>query len=191
MNDDFPILLFEKTVDWADWLELNGLQSKGFWMRIAKKNAKLKSITYDEALTVALCYGWIDGLKKTYDENSWIQRFTARGNKSTWSLINKEKALQLISDGRMTPNGLASIEIAKKNGNWDKAYPPQSKTQIPADLQAEFDKSPEAAEFFNKLNSTNKYAILHRLHVASNEKNRQIKLLQFVEMLENGKKIYD
>ena len=190
MDVDLPILLFENESEWREWLDLKGVQSKGIWMRIAKKKSDLQSITYNQALTVALCYGWIDGLKKAYDEKSWIQRFTLRGKNSVWSLINKEKALLLIDIGEMKPQGMVAIEAAKKNGKWDAAYAPQSSIVVPEDFAMLLNENIKAKAYFEQLNSTNRYAILIRLH-SSNTKNRADKMAKFIDMLNNGKKIYE
>jgi uncharacterized protein YdeI (YjbR/CyaY-like superfamily) len=160
-------------------------------MRIAKKNSGIISITYEQAVEVALCFGWIDGLKKKYDEKTWIQRFSPRKPASQWSKINKEKALKLIETGKMQPSGLAAIEISKNKGTWDNAYDSQKNKKVPDELQAELDKNPEVAEFFNSLNSVNKYAIIYRLQVSRNPEIRAKKLTQFVEMLKRKEKIHN
>ena len=113
---DLPIRLFKSPAAWEKWLEANHTKSKGVWMQIAKKDSGLSSATYQEALDVALCYGWIDGQKRPFDERTWLQRFTPRGPRSIWSKINTGKADALIKSGRMRPAGLAAIESAKDSG---------------------------------------------------------------------------
>lgn len=189
-KDGLPVVLFETIDTWAEWLGQNAGTS-GIWVRLAKKNSGLKSIDYFQALEVALCYGWIDGLKKTWDDVSWIQRFTPRKPASKWSKINKKKVLKLMEAGKMQPSGLAVIEISKKKGTWDNAYESQSNTKVPDDLQAELDKNPEAAEFFNSLKSVNRYAIIYRLQNARTPELRAKKLAEFVEMLNKKEKIYN
>jgi uncharacterized protein YdeI (YjbR/CyaY-like superfamily) len=189
-KDGLPVILFETEEIWAEWLCEN-LNCTGVWVRLAKKSSGVKSIDYFQALEVALCYGWIDGIKKTWDDVSWIQRFSPRKPASKWSKINKEKVLKLIEAGKMEPSGMAVIEISKKKGTWDTAYDSQKNTKIPDDLQAELDKNPEAAEFFNSLKSVNKYAIIYRLQVSRNPEIRIKKLAGFIEMLNLRKKIHD
>jgi uncharacterized protein YdeI (YjbR/CyaY-like superfamily) len=190
MKENLPVILFETEKNWIDWLEKNE-NEPGVWMRIAKKNSGIVSITYEQAVEVALCFGWIDGLKKKYDEKTWIQRFSPRKPTSQWSKINKEKALKLIETGKMQPSGLAAIEISKNKGTWDNAYDSQKNKKVPDELQAELDKNPEVAEFFNSLNSVNKYAIIYRLQVSRNPEIRAKKLTQFVEMLKRKEKIHN
>jgi uncharacterized protein YdeI (YjbR/CyaY-like superfamily) len=189
-KDGLPVILFETEEIWAEWLCEN-LNCTGVWVRLAKKSSGVKSIDYFQALEVALCYGWIDGIKKTWDDVSWVQRFSPRKPASKWSKINKEKVLKLIEAGKMEPSGMAVIEISKKKGTWDTAYDSQKNTKIPDDLQAELDKNPEAAEFFNSLKSVNKYAIIYRLQVSRNPEIRIKKLAGFIEMLNLRKKIHD
>jgi uncharacterized protein YdeI (YjbR/CyaY-like superfamily) len=190
MKDDLPVILFETEQALINWLEEN-YKSSGVWIRIAKKNSGISSITYEKAVEVALCFGWIDGLKKTFDEKTWIQRFSPRKPASKWSKINKEKALKLMEAGKMQPSGFAIIEISKKKGTWDTAYDSQKNTKVPDDLQAELDKNTEVAEFFNSLNSVNKYAIIYRLQVSRNPEIRTKKLDQFIEMLKRKERIHN
>jgi uncharacterized protein YdeI (YjbR/CyaY-like superfamily) len=133
---ELSIMLFELPKDWATWLDKYQATSPGLWLRLAKKAASIHSITYAEALDVALCYGWIDGHKKAYDADSWLQKFTPRRPKSIWSQINTAKAEQLIANGQMKPAGLKAIEQAKQDGRWAAAYASQSKIEMPEDLQA-------------------------------------------------------
>jgi uncharacterized protein YdeI (YjbR/CyaY-like superfamily) len=189
-NTDLPILPFERQKDWAAWLEKNHATSSGVWLKLAKKASGIKSVTYDEALEAALCYGWIDGQKKSHDETSWLQKFTPRGPKSIWSKINTEKAQRLIESGQIKPAGLKVVESAKQDGRWDAAYAPPSKAVVPDDLQAELDRNAKAKAFFATLDSLNRYAILHRIHTAKKTETRARRIEQFVRMLENGEKIY-
>jgi uncharacterized protein YdeI (YjbR/CyaY-like superfamily) len=148
-------------------------------------------MSYEQAVEVALCFGWIDGLKKTFDDKTWIQRFSPRKPTSQWSKINREKALRLIEDGKMHPSGMATIEIAKTRGSWDNAYDSQKTATIPDDLLAELDKNPLAAEFFKSMESVNRYAIIYRLQTARNPETRTKKLAQFIEMLNKKEKIHN
>jgi len=190
MKDDLPVILFETEQNLIDWLLQNN-KSTGVWIRIAKKNSGIKSITYEQAVEVALCFGWIDGLKKTFDDKTWIQRFSPRKPTSQWSKINRNKALNLIEDGKMKPEGMAIIEIAKTRGTWENAYDSQKTMTVPSDLQAELDKNPKAAEFFNSIESVNRYAIIYRLQVSRNPEIRAKKLAQFIEMLNRKEKIHN
>ncbi len=189
-SKDQPVMLFASQKDWAKWLDKNHAASSGIWMRLAKKTAELKSVNYAEALDVALCYGWIDGQKKSYDADSWLQKFTPRGAKSVWSKINRGKAEELIAAGKMTPAGLLAIEKAKQDGRWEAAYDSQSKAAVPEDFQSELEGNPKAKEFFVSLNSANRYAILFRIQTAKKAETRGKRIQQFIQMLEKGEKIH-
>src|SRR4051794_31542266 len=183
-------MLFEHQEAWAAWLELHYADSPGLWLRHAKKASGRASVTYDEALEVALCYGWIDGQKKSYDEASWLQKWTPRGAKSIWSKINREKALKLIESGQMKPAGVAAIERAKQDGRWDAAYDSHSTATVPSDLQAALNGNAEASAFFTTLNSTNRYAILFRIQTAKKPETRAKRIQEFIGMLERHEKLY-
>ena len=165
-------------------------KSPGVWLKLAKKGLGISSVTYEEALEVALCYGWIDGQKKAFDEQSWLQKFTPRGPKSIWSKINTEKAEKLIETGEMKPAGLKAVEAAKRDGRWDAAYASQKTISVPDDLQAELEKNPKAKTFFASLNSVNRYAILFRIQQAKRVETRAKRIRQYLEMLERGEKLY-
>ena len=189
-STDLPILPFTNKAKWSDWLTKQHEKSAGVWLKIAKKDANISSVTYEEALDVALCYGWIDGQKKGFDNQHWLQKFTPRGPKSIWSKINTEKAERLIASGEMKPAGLRAIEAAKQDGRWEAAYEGQKTISVPEDFQAALDKNKKAKEFFATLNSVNRYAILFRIHNAKKPETRVKRIQQFVEMLERGEKIY-
>jgi uncharacterized protein YdeI (YjbR/CyaY-like superfamily) len=190
IHTDLPVLLFERQKDWAVWIAKNHATSSGVWLKLARKASGIKSVTYDEALETALCYGWIDGQRKSHDETSFLQKFTPRGPRSIWSKINTEKALRLIESGKMKPAGLKAVESARQDGRWDAAYDSQSKAVVPADLQAELDRNSKAKAFFATLDSRNRYAILHRIHTAKKAETRARRIEQFVLMLEKKEKIY-
>lgn len=160
------------------------------WLRTAKKGAPLTSVSYQDALEVALCYGWIDGQKRPENEQTWLQRFSPRSTRSVWSRINREKALALIASGEMKPAGLQAIEDARKNGRWDAAYDSPSAATVPADLQAALDANPPAAEFFQTLNRANRYAILWRIQTVKKPETRARKIVQFLAMLERREKFH-
>ena len=189
-DDDIPTLPFPEQEDWADWLRKNHAKSLGVWLRLAKKSSGFQSVSYAEALEIALCYGWIDGQKKSYDELWWLQKFTPRGGKSIWSKINKAKAEELIESGRMKPAGLQAVDLAKQDGRWDAAYDSASAATVPADLQARLNKSAKAKAFFATLDSGNRYAILFRIQTAKKAETRARRIEQFVEMLERKEKLH-
>lgn len=185
-----PVKLFRNQSAWKAWLTKHCDASAGVWLRLAKKSASLRSITYREALDVALCYGWIDGQKNTFDDASWLQKFTPRGPKSIWSKINRTRAGELMKSGRMRAPGLAAIERARENGRWDSAYDSHRTAVPPPDFTAALKKSPGAAAFFRTLNSQNRYAILFRIQTVKKSATRQRRIEQFVLMLAQQKKLY-
>jgi uncharacterized protein YdeI (YjbR/CyaY-like superfamily) len=189
-TDDLPIILFEIWQDWEAWLKEHHATAQGAWLKLAKKGTGVSSVSYAEALEIALCYGWIDAQKASFDEQYFLQKFTPRRPGSIWSKINCDKATELIASGRMQPAGLRQIELAKANGRWDTAYEAQSKASIPPDLQSALDNNPKAKDFFNTLNSQNRYAILFRIQTAKKPETRAARIQKFVEMLENNQKIY-
>ena len=187
---ELPTLPFASKKKWADWLAKHYGKSTGVWLKLAKKDSRIPSVTYEEALDVALCYGWIDGQKKGFDDKYWLQKFTPRGPKSIWSKINTEKAERLITSGEMKPAGLKAIELARQDGRWDAAYASQKNISVPDDFQAALDKNKKAKAFFATLNSVNRYAILFRIQTAKKAETRARRIQQFVEMLERGEKLY-
>lgn len=187
---ELPVLSFQSKKKWSDWLAGQHDKSGGVWVKISKKDSGISSVTYEEALDVALCYGWIDGQKKGFDDQYWLQKFTPRGPKSIWSKINTEKAERLIASGEMKPAGLKAIELAKQDGRWNAAYEGQRTISVPDDFQAALDKNKKAKSFFATLNSANRYAILFRIHNVKKPETRARKIQQFVEMLERGEKIH-
>lgn len=189
-SKDTPILPFASKKKWADWLAKQHDKSSGVWLKLAKKGSEIRSVTYDEALEAALCYGWIDGQKKAFDDKYWLQKFTPRGPKSIWSKINTGKVEKLIRSGEMKPAGLKAIDAAKQDGRWDAAYESQKNISVPDDFQAALDKNLKAKAFFTTLNSVNRYAILFRIHNAKRAETRVRRIQQFVEMLERGEKLH-
>jgi uncharacterized protein YdeI (YjbR/CyaY-like superfamily) len=189
-SDTLPILPFETQQDWEAWLKANHADSKGVWLKIAKKEARTSSVSYAEALESALCYGWIDGQKAAFDEQYWLQKFSPRTAKSIWSKVNCAKAEALITEGRMQTAGLRQVEMAKADGRWERAYESQSKIAIPDDFQSALDKNPQAKEFFNTLDSANRYAFLFRIHAVKKPETRAAKIQKFVEMLSQQQKLH-
>ena len=190
MSAELPVLPFASKDEFAVWLEAHHASAPGVWIKFAKKDKGVATVSNPEAIEVALCYGWIDGQRKPFDGTYYLQKYTPRRARSKWSQINVGKANALIESGAMRPAGLAEIERAKADGRWDAAYPSPSKIQVPPDLQAEFDRDPEAAAFFASLDSTNRYAILYRLHDAKKPETRARRLEQFVAMLRRGEKLH-
>jgi uncharacterized protein YdeI (YjbR/CyaY-like superfamily) len=181
-----PVQAFATQKAWATWLGKNHLKHTGLWMRLMKKGSGLKSITYAEALDEALCHGWIDGQKRSYDETSWLQKFTPRGRKSIWSKINQGKVAALEKAGRMKPAGFAVVAAAKADGRWAAAYEPVSKMGVPEDFKALLARDPKAEAFFATLKSSSRYAILFRLQAAKKPETRVKKMNDILAMLRNG-----
>ncbi|MGN6106584.1 MAG: YdeI/OmpD-associated family protein [Kofleriaceae bacterium] len=181
---------FPSIAAWSAWLAEHHDRSPGIWMRIARKGARSSTISYAEALEVALAWGWIDGQKGKGDAEAWLQKFTLRGPRSIWSKINVEKANALIERGEMKPSGLAAVERAKANGQWERAYASPSRAEVPEDLAAALDRQPRARAFFDQLESFNRYAILHRLYTAKNPETRARRIETFVEMCARGEKLH-
>lgn len=175
---------------WERWLKHHHATAAGVWIRMAKKASGIASVDHPEALEVALCYGWIDGQRKGDGDQYFLQRFTPRTARSTWSKINRDKMLKLIDDGRMQPAGLAEIERARADGRWDAAYDAQSVAVVPPDLQAALDANRKAKAFFATLDSRNRFAILFRTQGAKKPETRARRIAQFVEMLAKGEKVY-
>ena len=185
-----PIEFFERQRDWATWLKDNHKTSTGVWLQLAKQDAGVQSVSYDEAIEVALCFGWIDGQKKAHSEQYWLQKFTPRSIKSVWSKINKEKALALIKAGKMKPAGLKEIERAKLDGRWNAAYDSASKSVVPSDFQSALDGNARAKEFFGTLDSRNRYAVVFRIQTAKTAATRAMRIFKFVQMLQRHEKVH-
>ena len=184
------MIAFESPAAWEEWLARGHASQNGVWVKIAKKATGIPTVTHAEALEVALCYGWIDGQRKRFDEQWFIQRFTPRRARSNWSKINRDKVERLIAEGRMQPAGLREIERAKADGRWDAAYDAQSSATVPPDLQQALDANPSAAAFFATLNSQNRFAILYRVQDAKRPGTRARRIETFVAMLAEGKTVY-
>jgi uncharacterized protein YdeI (YjbR/CyaY-like superfamily) len=189
--EELEIRLFAGPPEFGEWLEANGHSSPGLWLKIAKKGAREPSVTYAEALDLALCFGWIDSQKRGLDETHFLQRVTPRRPGGRWSKINREKAEGLIGSGAMRPAGAVEVEAAKADGRWEAAYAGQRRARVPDDLQRELDANPRAAEFFAVLDSANRYAILYRLDEAKKPETRARRLGKFIAMLERGEKVHE
>ncbi len=190
MLDDLPIALFASPAELESWLGDNHTASKGVWLKIAKKGSGVASVTYGEALELALCFGWIDSQKRGFDERFFLQRFTPRKPRGKWSRINRDKAEKLIAAGAMRPAGLAEVDAAKVDGRWEAAYEGQRTAKVPDDLQRALDSNAAAREFFATLSSANRYAIVYRLNDAKKPETRERRLRRFVAMLEREEAIH-
>lgn len=189
-TDDLPIIPFETQHAWEAWLEERHADVLGIWLKIAKKETGVPSVTYAEAVESALCYGWIDGQKAAFDDRYWLQRFTPRRPKSIWSRVNRDKAMALIAEGRMQPAGLRHVDLAKGDGRWEAAYAPQRTITVPDDFAHALDENPKAKEFFEMLDSRNRYAILFQIETAKRSETRASRIAKFTEMLSIGEKLY-
>ncbi|PKW11937.1 Uncharacterized conserved protein YdeI, YjbR/CyaY-like superfamily, DUF1801 family [Streptomyces sp. 1222.5] len=185
-----PVLPFATQDAWEKWLEENHEVVPGVWVKIPKADSGIDGVDYAQALESALCYGWIDGQKKKFDDQYWLQRFTARRKGSKWSKVNRDKVTDLIERGRMRPAGLREVEEAKADGRWEAAYSAQSKATVPDDLRKALDAAPAARDFFATLDSRNRYAILHRVEDARKPETRTARIEKFVAMLAEEKKLY-
>jgi uncharacterized protein YdeI (YjbR/CyaY-like superfamily) len=183
MTATIESMLFPSQQAFAQWLAEHHDRSDGVWLRHAKKGAPVPSVTYQEALEVALCFGWIDGQKRSLDATHYLQRWTPRRARSLWSKVNREKVLRYIEEGKMQPSGLAEIERAKRDGRWDAAYDSPSTASVPPELLAAFADHPGAAEFFATLNSQNRYAVVFRVQTAKKLETKLRKAQEYAAML--------
>jgi uncharacterized protein YdeI (YjbR/CyaY-like superfamily) len=181
---------FDTKASWTEWLDNHHDTSTGVWVRIAKKGSGQTSVSYDEAVDVALCYGWIDGQGKRENEVYWLQRFTPRGKRSMWSKRNREKVHGLIERGEMRAPGMAEVERAQRDGRWEAAYDAPSQSAVPDDLQAALSQAPAAQAFFVTLDSRNRYAILYRIQTVKKPETRARRIQEFVQMLAENRKVY-
>jgi uncharacterized protein YdeI (YjbR/CyaY-like superfamily) len=172
------------------WLSKHHDKESEIWIKIHKVGSGFKSITPKEAIDVVLCWGWIDAVRKSFDGNSYLQRYTPRSKKSTWSQINVANVERLLKEGRMTEHGLSEVKAAKSDGRWARAYKSGKEMKIPDDLQAAIDAEPEARRMLEKLNAQNRYALAFRVHNMRTETGRKKKIAAFVEMLKRGETIY-
>jgi len=188
MLSDYQILEFKNSVAWRTWLDDNHMASDGVWLRTYKKASGVASVTYTEALDEALCYGWIDGQRKSYDELSFIQKFTPRRARSIWSKRNVEHVARLTNGGAMMPAGFAEVERAKLDGRWDAAYDSAKNMEIPADFLLALKQNQKAEAFFDTLNKTSRYAIGFKLQTAKKPETRANRIAVLITMLENNQK---
>jgi uncharacterized protein YdeI (YjbR/CyaY-like superfamily) len=182
-------LFFSGSDEFAAWLEQHHATSDGVWIRMAKKHTGVASLDWASAVEVVLCFGWIDGQSRRVDEDWFVQRFTPRRPRSTWSKVNRQKAEKLIAEGRMRPAGLAEVDRAKADGRWDAAYDSARTATVPEDLAEALDAA-GLTDVFAGLSGQNRYAILHRVQTAKRLETRARRIEKFVAMLAAGDKPY-
>ena len=185
-----PVVSFPSREAWWAWLSEHHADPVGVWLRLERKREGSAPLTHPEALEAAIAHGWIDGTRRRLDERHYIQRFTPRRARSKWSRINREKAMELIERGEMTPAGLAEVERARADGRWDAAYAGQRTMEVPDDLRSELERDPAAAAFFAGLDSRNRYSILYRIDDAKRPETRARRIEKFVAMLAAGETLY-
>lgn len=184
-----PVVAFASVPECEAWFAEHHADLAGLWLKIGKAGM-VETVGYAEALDVALCYGWIDGQKRGYDEFYWLQRFTPRRARSKWSRINRDKAEALIAAGRMLPAGQARIDSAKADGRWAEAYAGQKSATVPEDLAAALAADAEAQAFFDTLTGANRYAILYRVQDAKKPETRAARIAKFVQMCHDHETIH-
>jgi uncharacterized protein YdeI (YjbR/CyaY-like superfamily) len=189
-KDDLPTRCFASAADFEQWLSAEHTSSAGIWLKIARKGSGVESVDYSQALDVALCYGWIDGQKDTFDDDHWLQRFTPRKPASRWSQVNRQRAEALVKADRMRPAGQAEIDRARADGRWDAAYASQQTASVPDDLRQALDEDEKAKEFFATLDSRNRYSVLYRIGDAKKPETRAARIRKYVAMLHNHEKIH-
>jgi uncharacterized protein YdeI (YjbR/CyaY-like superfamily) len=185
-----PIMTFTTAAEFRQWLTVHHADHPGIWLKIAKKASGIPSVTYAEALDEALCVGWIDGQKKTFDETAFLQKFTKRGKRSVWSKINVGHVGRLEKEGRMKPAGFAPVEAAKADGRWEAAYSGSSTAEMPEDFLAALEDEPDAKAFFTTLNKTQRYGFFFRISTAKKPETRSKRIAGFVAMLKRGEKLH-
>jgi uncharacterized protein YdeI (YjbR/CyaY-like superfamily) len=190
-KDGLELIAFGSPADWEQWLEREQSVSPGIWMKIAKRDSGIATVDYQQALEVAICFGWIDGQRGRYDETHFLTRFTPRGPRSRWSQRNCALAEVLLAKGAMRERGRAEVDRAKGDGRWEAAYPSQANATVPDDMQAALDANPTALAFFLTLDSINRYAFLYRLHHLRRPDARAARIERYVEMLARGERLHD
>ena len=185
-----PVMSFPSREDWEAWLDAHHGSARGVWVKFARKGSGIATVSYGDAVEVALCYGWIDGQKDKLDDRYWLQRFGPRAPRSKWSRLNSRKAEELIETGKMKPAGLREVERAKADGRWDLAYEPPSTATVPDDVRRALAANEKAHAFFSSLDKRNRYAILYTIQDAKKPETRARRIEKYVAMLSEGKKPY-
>jgi uncharacterized protein YdeI (YjbR/CyaY-like superfamily) len=184
------IRAFATPAAWSAWLRKHHARSAGLWIKLYKKQSGVRSITQPQALDEALCWGWIDGQARPLDDQAWLQRFTPRRARSTWSRRNRERVAQLLAEGRMRPSGMAQVAAAKADGRWERAYDSPANSKVPADFLRALAKDKRAEAFFKTLNRANLYAISYRLQTARRPETRERRFGQILLMMKESKKFH-
>ncbi len=179
---------FASSKDLSEWLEQNHATERELWVKVYKKKSGVPSVTWNDIVTETLRWGWIDGVKKSLDDQAYFQRITPRRARSTWSKRNTEHVARMISEGRMEEPGLVQVRAAKADGRWKNAYPPPSETEVPADFMAALASKPEAKQFFETLNKSSRYAIASGLMTSKKPETRRKRFIKFINMIERKEK---
>lgn len=190
MVDPRNVREFADADSFYEWLAQHHATADEVWIKVHKVSSGLASITPKQAIDVVLCWGWIDAIRKGFDDKSFLQRYTPRGKKSVWSQINVDNVARLIREGRMAAPGLAQVDAAKADGRWARAYGSGKDFKIPADLQAAIDAEPKARAMLATLTEQNRFALAFRIHHMKTEAGRKRKIEAFVAMLKRGETIY-
>ena len=188
--DPDKIKSFRSQAAFAAWMKTNHARETEVWLKVHKKGSGLPSVTTAEALDVALCWGWIDGIRKSLDEQSFLQRYTPRRARSLWSQVNRDHVARLTAAGQMTPHGQRQVDLAKADGRWAAAYAPSSESEVPADLAEAIAAVPAAQAMFDVLTKTNRYALVYRVGAVKRPETRQRKIEEYVAMLARGETIH-
>ena len=189
-KDGKPIHAFADADEFRKWLKAHHAKHEGLWVRYFKKASGHPTIVHKQAVEEALCWGWIDGQAQPYDEESWLVKFTPRGPRSIWSKVNVGLVERLISEKRMQTAGLATVDAAKADGRWDRAYASSSTFEMPEDFMVALGKKPKALDFFNSLTKTQRYAFYHRLHTAKKPETRAKRFKDFLDLLQRGETLH-
>lgn len=189
VNPD-KVRAFPSQAEFYDWLATHHDRENEIWVRIYKKASGTPTVTPTEAIEAVLCWGWIDGIRKSWDDVSFVQRYTPRKAKSTWSQINRDNVAAMIAAGKMTPHGMAHVEAAKADGRWDRAYAASSKMEMPPDLLAAIEAEPRALQTFRTLNRQNSFALAFRVGNMKTAAGREKKIRTLVDLLARGETPY-
>jgi len=190
MADDLELQAFVDADAWYEWLRQQHDTSPGIWMRIARKSSAERTVTWEESVPPALCWGWIDGQRRSLDDASYLVRFTPRRARSVWSSINVAHVERLVADGLMQPAGLAQVDAAKADGRWDVAYSSSRSLEVPPELQAALDADPAAAAAFLERSKQDRFSMCYRVQSVKRDETKQRHVARFVELLRRGEPLY-
>lgn len=185
-----PIIAFRSSEEFNKWLSKNHSSSNGIWLKFSKKTSSMQSVSPQEALEIALCYGWIDGQINKFDDKFYLVKHTPRTKHSIWSKRNRDIVEELIAAKKMRPAGLQQVEAAKADGRWEKVYDSPKNMQVPKDFLNELKKNPKAEAFYKTLNKANQYAIGWRLQTAKKAETRARRMKKILTMMTNGEKFH-